>query len=85
MESFTESIGGIEDSSYIAALQCTLASRAECLILVGGGMFQELTMKKYMSTHEKANWCIHCGEYLTSMLAELRSDFLPSDPLPHIE
>ena len=58
-ESFTQASGGNEDSSYIAALQRTLASRAECLILVGGGMFQELTMKKYMSTHEKANWCIH--------------------------
>ena len=58
-ESFIEASGGIEDSSYIAALQRTLASRAECLILVGGGMFQELTMKKYMETHEQEDWCVH--------------------------
>ena len=53
--SFTQATGGIVDSSYIAALQRTLASKAECLILVGGGMFQELTMRKYMSTHGKAD------------------------------
>ena len=58
-ETFTKATGGIEDSSYIAALQRTLASKAECLILVGGGMFQELTMRKYMSTHAKTDWCIH--------------------------
>ena len=56
--SFTESTGGIVDSSYIAALQRTLASRAECLVLVGGGMFQELTMRKYMESHKKEDWCI---------------------------
>ena len=58
-DSFTEATGGIEDSSYIAALQRTLASKAECLVLVGGGMFQELTMRKYMESHEKADWCMH--------------------------
>ena len=57
-DSFTEATGGIEDSSYIAALQRTLASKAECLVLVGGGMFQELTMRKYMESHKKADWCI---------------------------
>ena len=57
--SFTQATGGIVDSSYIAALQRTLASKAECLILVGGGMFQELTMRKYMESHNKADWCIH--------------------------
>ena len=57
-DSFTQATGGVEDGSYIAALQRTLASKSECLILVGGGMFQELTMKKYMETHDKAEWCI---------------------------
>ena len=57
--SFTESTGGIVDSSYIAALQRTLASKAECLVLVGGGMFQELAMRKYMESHDQEDWCIH--------------------------
>ena len=58
-DSFTESTGGVIDSSYVAALQRTLASRAECLVLVGGGMFQELTMRKYMESHSQEDWCIH--------------------------
>ena len=57
--SFTQATGGIVDSSYIAALQRTVASKAECLILVGGGMFQELTMRKYMESHDQEDWCIH--------------------------
>ena len=58
-DSFIEATGGIDESSYIAALQRTLASRAECLVLVGGGMFQELTLRKYIETHEKKDRCIH--------------------------
>ena len=58
-ENFIRAAGGIDDSSYIAALQWTLASKAECLILVGGGKFQELTLRKYMSLHDIANWCIY--------------------------
>ena len=57
--SFTKATGGIDDSSYIAALQRTLASKAECLILVGGGMFQELAMRKYMESRNQSDWCIH--------------------------
>ena len=57
--SFIEATGGIVDSSYIAALQRTLASRAECLVLVGGGMFQELTMRKYLETRNINDRCIH--------------------------
>ena len=57
--SFTEAAGGIDESSYIAALQRTLASKAECLVLVGGGMFQELTMRKYMESHNKEDRCMH--------------------------
>ena len=57
--SFIEATGGIDESSYIAALQRTLASKAECLVLVGGGMFQELTMRKYMESHDKEDRCIY--------------------------
>ena len=57
--SFIEATGGIDESSYIAALQRTLASKAECLVLVGGGMFQELTMRKYMESRNKEDRCIH--------------------------
>ena len=54
-ESFTQATGGIENSGYIAALQRTLASRAKCLILAGGGTFQDLALKDYLRNHPKRN------------------------------
>ena len=59
-ESFTKATGGVENSGYIAALQRTLASRAKCLILVGGGNFQDLALKDYLRNHsDKEYQCIH--------------------------
>jgi Zn-dependent oligopeptidase len=52
-ESFTRATGGVENSGYIAALQRTLASRAKCLVLVGGGTFQDLALKDYLRNHPK--------------------------------
>ena len=39
-QSFGTASGGIEDQSYIAALQKGIAGRARCLLLFGGGGFQ---------------------------------------------
>ena len=58
-ESFTQATNGIENSGYIAALQRTLASRTKCLILVGGGTFQDLALKDYLRIHPKReDWCV---------------------------
>lgn len=58
--SFTKAAKHNENSGYIAAVQRTLASQAECLVLAGGGNFQELAMRDYMRNHpNKGNWCIH--------------------------
>lgn len=59
-ESFTKASGGVEHSGYIAALQRTLASRAKCLVLAGGGNFQDLALKDYLRNHpNKQDQCIH--------------------------
>ena len=59
-ESFTKATGGVENSGYIAALQRTLASRAKCLVLVGGGNFQDLALKDYLRNHPNEEYrCIH--------------------------
>ena len=52
-ESFTLATDGKENSGYIAALQRTLASRAKCLVLVGGGTFQDLALKDYLRNHPR--------------------------------
>ena len=56
-KSFVTATGGVKDAAYIAALQRTLASRADCLILVGGGNFQSLALADYLDHHKKP--CIH--------------------------
>ena len=50
-------VSGIEDRGYIAALQRTIASRADCLVLVGGGHFLELALHEYLRDHPSP--CIH--------------------------
>ena len=59
-ESFTKAARGVEHSGYIAALQRTLASRAKCLVLVGGGSFQTLALNDYFRIHpNKEDQCVH--------------------------
>lgn len=47
-KSFVDAAGGETNKAYIAALQRTLASTAECLILLGGGNFQVLALQDYL-------------------------------------
>ncbi len=62
-ESFVEAAHGVTNEGYIAALQGTLASRADCLVLMGGGNFQALAVGSYLDYHENTKPCIHyvCG------------------------
>jgi hypothetical protein len=49
---------GSADRSYIAALQGLTASRADCLVLMGGGHFQDLALQKY-NERTISGKCIH--------------------------
>ena len=67
-ESFSKATGGIQDGGYIAALQRTIASQADCLILMGGGNFQRLALQEYLHNHpDKSKQCFHmvCEENLS--------------------
>lgn len=58
-DSFTVASRGVCNSAYIAALQRTIASRARCLVLVGGGTFQRLSLNDYLNNHpNKEEQCI---------------------------
>lgn len=57
-ESYASAAGGSTDRSYIAALQSLVASKADCLVLMGGGHFQELALQKY-TTRAPAKRCVH--------------------------
>ena len=56
-KSFTIASKGNKNPVYIAALQRTLASQADCLILMGGGNFQLLALNDYLEKHP--NPCVH--------------------------
>ena len=57
-ETFKHIPGVVNNPAYIAALQRVLASRADCLVLVGGGYFQSIALKDYQENHlNKVNQC----------------------------
>lgn len=57
--SFLAIPGLLHDKGYIAALQRTIASRGDCLILMGGGHFQHMALQTYLRRHpEKSEQCI---------------------------
>ena len=57
--SFIEAAGGVINRGYIAALQRVIASRADCLVLMGGGSFQDLALQDYIHFHkDRDKWCI---------------------------
>ena len=59
-ESFVWAAGGVTNGAYIAALQRTIASQAKCLVLMGGGSFQDLALQDYVRLHSvKMQRCIH--------------------------
>ena len=47
-------------TAYIAALQRTIASRSDCLLLFGRGNFQEVALSAYLRNHpNKVTRCVH--------------------------
>ena len=50
---------------YIAAVQRYIASEADCLVLVGGGFFQEMALNDYISKH--SNKRFRCTRFVCTM------------------
>ena len=50
------------NSGYMAAFQRELASRADCLVLVGGGNFQRLAYQGYLENHKHIT--SHCVNFV---------------------
>ena len=57
--SFVTATRGKTDGGYIAALQRLLASRADCMILLGGGDFQAFAVTDYLDFHKRGEKCVH--------------------------
>ena len=57
-ESFIKATDGVTNEAYIGALQRMVASRADCLVLMGGGNFQSLALQDYVHLHSRKKWCV---------------------------
>ena len=53
-DSFSQVVSRTGDKSYRAALEKTLASRADCLIVMGGGSFQAQAVQEYLDYHRSS-------------------------------
>ena len=74
--SFVKATGGLKDKGYIAALQRMLASRADCLVLMGGGSFQTLAVVDYFRYHMRtgsAQSCIRLVCVMTEYNVEVQN------------
>ena len=58
-DSFAEVIPGEEalEAGYIAAMQSVMASQADCLVLIGGGHYQQAVVVEYAKRH--THKCVH--------------------------
>lgn len=50
-QTFLHTTGNKTDSGYIAGLQRTIATKGSCLIVMGGGSFQQLSVDLYENLH----------------------------------
>lgn len=75
---FVEAAGGVTNEGYIAALQRALASRADCLVLMGGGSFQQAVLQEYLHIHkDDRKWCVelvclHFRQQMTGVIGSAR-------------
>ena len=58
-ESTFVDVSGIENPVYVSGVQKTLAARAKCLLLVGGGSFQGNAMQLYLDSHGPEERCTY--------------------------
>ena len=59
-ETFIEASGGITEMGYIAMLQRNIAKEANCLILMGGGYYQQVAAYQYIQKHpDPSTRCLH--------------------------
>ena len=65
---------GSTDRGYIAAIQRVLASRADCLVLVGGGDFQSMAVYDFMNFHNSSK-CVHLVCVTYPSVQETINDF----------
>lgn len=57
-ENSFEEVTGIDNSGYVSTLQKTLASKSHCLLMIGGGLFQQHALWWYRQNHNVSEKCV---------------------------
>lgn len=59
-DTFVEASGGVDERGYIAMLQRSIATESDCLILMGGGSFQQVAAFQYIKNHpDPSSRCLY--------------------------
>ena len=71
-DSFLQATEGISERGYVAMLQRDIAVQSDCLILMGGGSFQEIAATQYLKVHpDPTQQCLHIVCSATSLTISL--------------
>ena len=84
-DSFLETTGGVHERGYVAMLQRGIAVQSDCLVLMGGGSYQEVAATQYLEAHPgPGQQCLHtvcAATALTTSLSTLRKKAALSHPM----
>lgn len=81
-KSFPKATEGIAERGYVATLQRSIAIESDCLILMGGGSFQEVAAKQYLQAHpDPQQQCLHVICSATAITTSLEKTKVPSKHL----
>ena len=84
-DSFLEATGGIHERGYVAMLQRGIAVQSDCLVLMGGGSYQEVAATQYLEAHPgPGQQCLHivcAATALTTSLSTLGKKAALSHPM----
>ena len=77
-KSFVEATEGVVERGYVAMMQRGIAVESDCLILMGGGSYQEVAARQYLEAHPNpSEQCLHtfcAATSLTKSLAQARGE-----------
>ncbi len=72
-DTFVKITGGVTERGYISMVQRSIATEADCLIVMGGGSYQQVAISQYLSNHPLKP-CIYAVCVADNVRAMLPSD-----------
>ena len=83
-DSFLEATGGVHERGYVAMLQRGIAVQSDCLVLMGGGSYQEVAATQYLEAHPgPGQQCLHIVCAATALTTSLSTRRKKAALSPH--